>query len=178
MTTPRPQPVTFLAASPLAEARRHAEADVKKRATPAQVEWLHQHPLLWLRALIGMRHDAETHIAKDKLGYSELKPGVEGDHVTWRRIKADLDRRTLARTHFIWKVASRMEEVKALIGAEAAVDRMLVGDVIADMLRVAYLARIGRLGDTAGLAESVASRWAERYGSLSQEGTSTMRRSA
>lgn len=163
-------PFTAPAASPLAVARRYADADMRHQATPTELHWLHQHPLLWLRALVRMRHDTENHIAKDRLALTEKKPGPGEAQHHWLRTKASLDRRTTARLHFIEKVKNRTEEVKALVGADSALDAMLVGDVIADLLSLAQLAQAGDLRAVRDKSLFMAERWARRYGDTRRTG--------
>jgi hypothetical protein len=164
--------VPFVPASSFTTARRYADVEIRNDITPNELVWLREHPLLWMRALIVMQREAENHIAKDRMDMNEHKP-VNGEHdkatqAAWMRLKGQLDQRTKARLHFIQKVKARKDEVKALIGSDSAVDRMLVGDVIGDILEIAELARMGDLRAVQSKAYFDADKWAERYGDAAQ----------
>ncbi len=168
MTTPRPRADAanqITVDTPYNIARRYAEADLRADATTAETCWLHAHPLIWLRILTSIRREVETHIAKDKRSLSEHKPAAYEDQSVWLRVKADYDSRARSRLHFLQKVKTRAEEVKSLISVEAAVDRMLVADVVEDLLDVAALAEQGDLDSIRQKSHALAAKWVDRYAS-------------
>lgn len=159
-TTVTPQ---FLAVSPLRTARRHAEADLRDVILPASLTWLHDRPLLWLRALQRLERDAQTRTAKDRARVAHLKP-VDGGQATAEYLlaKRELQARTAARLHWMAKVVERIEDVKALIGPQPAVGYLSVGDVVAALTEVAEMADEGDLAAAADTALFWAKRWAEQ----------------
>lgn len=137
-------PERVVRATPYNIARRAAPAEVKGYATTEDIDWLYAHPLLWLRALIALRRRVENHIAKDRLSMTAHKPGSGANQAEWLRAKHRHDIRIRDRLHFLDLVKERIEEVKPSVGSERA-DRMIVGDVIADMLDLAQIADEGDL---------------------------------
>lgn len=144
--------------SPLATARRYAEADIGKRATSTETKWLYEHPLLWLRVLTVIKAEVEAHIAKSRRDLVDLKPpaGVNPSQ-EYLRAKAEVDKRAQKRLHFTQLLNSRTEEVKALLGVHP-LDRLMMSDIVEVLMDIAELAEAG---DMAGVVDK-ADFWAER----------------
>ncbi len=127
----------FLAELPLRTARRLSDADLAGKATPGQLRWLHDHPVLWLRALHQAKQDVQHHIAKDRQDLGVPKPRA-GERVSaeYLEAKAAHDRRSIGRIHFQRLVERRIAEVVTRVGA----DRVhITGDLVNTMVRLAQL---------------------------------------
>lgn len=149
----------FVHESPLTTARRAAEADLTGKATPGEVQWLNDNPLLWLRSLIRIRAEVRNHIAKDRRSIANLKPAAgthpEGEYL---RAKAELDQRSVGRLHFIQRVEGRIEDVKVIVGGRPLGDRMLIGDLVEIFASIADAVEDGDLR----AAHDKARFWADR----------------
>lgn len=146
---------TFRFESPLITARRYAEKEIHGEATNGQIQWLHENILLWLRALVRIRQEVESHIAKDRIDLAPLKPPA-GRHPDQRYLdaKAECDKRTQKRLHFMQIVERRAEEVKAHLGSA---NRVMLGDIIEAFLDIEVLIQNEDHYDAA----SKASHWAD-----------------
>jgi hypothetical protein len=155
---------TFLRELPLVTARRYADAELSRKATPDQLAWLHAHPLLWLRALTQVRRDVESHIAKARAGIAHLKP-VGGSTArreameAWLAARREVEAESLRRLHFRRLVDKRADEVKSLIGSNPF--NLSVGDAVDIMLKLAELAREGDMEAVIDMATHLAKRWAK-----------------
>lgn len=150
----------FIRIAPLAQARRYADHELHGAATPGQIRWLHEHPLLWLRALTGVRRDVEHHIGQDRMSVSGMKPAPGGDPTEWMAVKAELDGRTLRRQHFLARVKVRLDEVCSLIGAEPAAGHWLVGEVVAVLVTIEAALEDDDVRSATDIAHHHAKRWA------------------
>lgn len=150
--------------TPYSTARRYVDAELRGDVTAAEMAWLHAHPMLWLRILTSIKREVENHIAKDKRSITESKPLPGEDNREWLRVRAQYDRRVTNRLHFNELVKGRIEQVKTLFSVESAVDRMLVGDVIADMVALADMADAGLLDAVARKSQFLAEKWVDRFG--------------
>lgn len=150
----------FVVGSPLIVIRRIAETEIYGRATPSEVAQLHASPLLWLRSLLVIRGEVESHIAKNQRDLAALKPPA-GVHPSaeYLEAKRGVDIRTQRRLHFLGIVTRRAEEVKALVGARP-IDQHIIGDVIEVLYRVSILAGAGEARQASDLAAYFARRLA------------------
>lgn len=146
---------TFRFESPLTTARRMAEQEIYGKASHSELAWLHEHVPLWLRALVRIRHEVESHIAKDRIDLAPLKPpaGKNADQ-KYLDAKAEFDKRTQRRLHFMQIVERRTEEVKAMLGP---LDKLMLGDIIEAFLDIEVLIQNEEHFDAA----SKASFWAD-----------------
>ncbi|MFG3710816.1 hypothetical protein [Micromonospora sp. NPDC047730] len=150
MTTASPR---FLAESRVRTARRYAEADIRGIARPAEVAWLYENPLMWLRALHRMHLDVQNRIAQDRKDLSQLKPGP-GERVTsdYLNAKRDFDARARRRLHFQRLVEGRMDEVKALIDPRPIGPYLIIGDLVDAFTEISEMADAGDLAAAADKA--------------------------
>lgn len=154
---------TFVSASPLIEARRIADMELRGTATGHQVAWLHRNLPLWLRALRHIKFDIEAEVAKDRLDLEPLKPpagGLPGDK--YLAAKAQVAARTRARLDFTRAVDRRADEVKAKLGPQPAVGWMSAADMVDILVSIAASATAGDLDDAAAQANYWADRWARQ----------------
>lgn len=116
--------------------RRAAEAELSKKATASDVRLLHDHPLMWLRALSRICKEVDNHIAKDRLTLAGHKP-ASGTHASdaYLMLKAEVDKRSLGRLHFKAILDRRIEDVKSIIGPDP-LNRLTVGDMIDTLLAI------------------------------------------
>lgn len=166
-TPPTASPATamrFVTASPLLQARKCAEREMKGQATAAQIVWLHDRPVLWLRALNRLKIEAQGHTAKDKLDLGLLKPAAGAQPTDqYLAAKLDFETRHKARLHFMGIVDDRIEQVKAKLGTGPAYGWITTGDLVDIFASIAALADSGDRGDMDSAAEK-AWFWADKFG--------------
>lgn len=131
----------FRAEAPTAQARRLADREIRNEATSGEVAWLHDHPLLWYRALRRMEMETRIHIFKARTDLSELRAEliVPGRRIPseYLRAKAAVDKAQRGREHFRSLVDERLEQARSLMGGET-VDRWLHGDLIMGFYDIGY----------------------------------------
>lgn len=149
----------FIQESGLRRARRYVDADLRKEASTAELEWLYKNPLLWLRALQLVRYETHLHIAKDKRNLEPLKP-MPGETPSNEFLLArrELEDKSRNRIHFLQLVNRHIEEVKALVGPQPIREWLIVGDLIAAFSEIAILADSGELEAAADKANYHAKR--------------------
>lgn len=110
----RPAPADL----PLRSARGLADAELKMKARPHEIEWLHANPLLWLHALTIIMKDVENQIAKNDLDLKKLPKGADGSPARQAYVAArqDATEKKQARLHFRGLVMARRAEVASLCG--------------------------------------------------------------
>ncbi|WP_433078953.1 hypothetical protein ACQP1P_38795 [Dactylosporangium sp. CA-052675] len=147
---------SFIAEAPLRQARRYVDRDLAERAAPAELRWLYDHPVLWLRALIQVELDVNSHIEKSKSNLVDLKPdpGVAPSR-EYLDAKAELDRRNANRAHFKRLVEKRKAEVVTIIGTDRPI---IAGDFVYLLVRLAELIA----DDEVTNARDFALYWADR----------------
>ena len=150
----------FIRVAPLAQARRYADMELHGAARPDQIRWLHEHPLLWLRALTGIKRDVESHIGNDRMSVSGMKPAPGGNPTAWLAVKAELDGRTLRRQHFLIRVRARLDEVCSLLGSEPAAGHWLIGEVVAVLTNIEAALEDDDVRAATDIAHHHAKRWA------------------
>jgi len=143
----------------LIRARFLAEAELKYKATIEEQRWLHEHPLLWLRVLIQLQTTVESHIAKDRLTLSSMKP-ARGEQASQRYLdeKIASDERIARRIHFINLVKRRKNEVIVLCGPNPV---PLLGDVIAVMTKIMMLIDNGNSASARDFAHTCVQKWTD-----------------
>lgn len=145
---------------PLTTARRYADYDLKKTAGPAETEWLHANPVLWLRALDLIVDEIGMSISTDNLGLSAVKP-PSGLHASpeYLAAKWEVDKKTHGRRH-VQKIAhARRMEVRSLIGATNALDTAIAGDVVDEWAQVLRAAKKDDFAQIERIAERNIRLW-------------------
>lgn len=121
----------FMKASSYATARRLANREIRDEATSSEVQWLYDHPVQWLRALLRMHIDIKNQIAKSKTNLNAIAPrdGTNPPQAYLEARSAWLKTRT-GRIHVQGIVENKMEEVKALLGSDHFSAQLTVGDLV------------------------------------------------
>jgi hypothetical protein len=111
---------TFLPRPPLVKAVTFAADDVKHRIKPADLAWLHAHPVTWIQALGTLRRQTEDQLAKSRLSLAVGKP-TDGMAASseYLQAKALVDADGLRKRHFLSLVKRRYEEVVSLLDYES-----------------------------------------------------------
>lgn len=138
--------------SPGAQARHLSDADLRGLATADEVTWLHQHPQLWLRALVGAQNATQAHIGRDRARLKQLRlaelaaaeqrgirnpqPGAEY-LAEAAKVHAAIERRQNFEIH----LRRRISEVETLFGGN--LEPPLAGEVIAGLLALADMTMHG-----------------------------------
>lgn len=159
----RPTGAGFVAAAPLLEARRHAEKELRGRATPGEVAQLHANPLLWMRALQAIRHKAETTTAKERRTLAHLKPTGSGPaSPAYLAAKAEFEQRIVSRLWFEELIVQRLRDINSLLGSKPIVGWVTAGDMAETFARLVTLADAGEVESFRNLANYHAERWARQ----------------
>lgn len=130
-------------------ARRYMNYEIRGEANAEELAWLHDHLVLWLRALKAAGHDTQHHIrrARADLAADPRKPAGDATaetHVQWKRIKAEASRIEAPRRAFLAKVRDRLETVRGLLPADA-VSLEMVNVLVPRLLDIELLIRDGEL---------------------------------
>lgn len=140
------------------------------KALPEELKWLHGYPQLWLRTLLMMRREVESHIAKSKIELAPFKPTrhcSKEEELRYLELKAEVDLRVQGQLHFLEIVKGRLDHVKALIGHESAVGALIVGDVVAHWIDLAEMIERGDYP----AARDFANHWADKWRRLVRPAT-------
>lgn len=151
---------------PLAMFRRMADADLKGRATAAELTELYGNPALWLRALILTRADIQHHIAKDLKGTKENAPAPgasKEEHAAYFELRKEYEARHVRRLHVVRILERRIGEVKSLLGPESVANERMVGDMVEFAIEIAEMAAAGDLEGVRGKANGAAELWSKAY---------------
>lgn len=145
--------------SPLIYARFVAQDELRNNVTPEERRWLHEHPQLWLRALIEMQHAAESHIAEDRKRVHSRRPEPGKPQDAYLREKRKLDERESRRLIFLRTVRLKKHEVAAICGTGPA--QLMMGDVIATIIKIGMLIDTGEITSAREYIETCARKWSE-----------------
>lgn len=127
---------SFLTEAPLRQARRYANADLAERALPGQIRWLHEHPVLWLRALVEAELDLNEIIRKDTLRLKALRPASGEPQRAYLDAKTLLEQTSSARKIAKRKIERRRADVVTLVGTDRP---LITGDLIHNLTVVLSL---------------------------------------
>jgi len=151
--------------SPIVRARRYSNLHLRGKARPAEVQWLRAYPLLWLRVLVMTSQDVESHMGKDRLSLTAIKPkpGDGRQSTEWLAAKAEHDARHTERLRFLGKVKHHIEEVKSLIGTDSVTGpgAQMIGDVVEAWVKLAEMIEEGDYSAARDFANFWAKRWSE-----------------
>lgn len=149
----------FLKASPFAMAKRYAIRECRGEATASEVTWLHEHPIIWVRALMRIHLDVKDHIAKSKIELEASKPkaGTNAGQLYLNLRKEWMIKRT-SRLHFQGILENKIEEVKAIVGSDHFAARITVGDLV--MLLLEFIELVD--DDEVHVVQAKAEYWVRR----------------
>lgn len=126
MSTP-----AFMKASPYAMARRLVNSEIRNEATGSEVQWLYDHPLLWLRALLRTRLDIKDQIAKSKSDLDAIAPrSGRNPPEAYLDARSEWLRMRTRRIHVQGIVENKIEEVGAILGSDHFSARITIGDLV------------------------------------------------
>lgn len=129
------------------QARRYMDYEIKGEANPEEVEWLHAHPVEWLRALKSAKRETQMHLARDHVSLRSHPAKPTGaasaeDHDEWASVRAEFAKRQTGRHTFLAKISDREQAVRSLIGDELLARSTLVR-VVARLLDAESLIAVG-----------------------------------
>lgn len=131
----------FRKEAPTAQARRLADRELSGNATAGEIAWLHEHPLLWYRALRKIDDRINNTTFQDRTRKAEVRTEmvVSGQPIPqeYLRFKAQADARRRGREAFKLKVEERMQDATSLMGGET-VARWMHGDLIMGFYDIGY----------------------------------------
>lgn len=109
----------------------YAAREVRRQASPGQVQWLDEHRVAWLEALTALMKDAEGRIGQSRAHLRSLAPlpGVQPT-AEYMALKREEDAREVRRTTFLRHVKARRDAVAALVGRVAPSPKVLVDAIV------------------------------------------------
>lgn len=125
------------AGTPFGDAYFRMEQDIHDKATDDEIDWLEDHPLMWLRALSRMESVIQARMGIDKIGLQKICPGDgEGPTRKYVEAKRKFDHKQQYRIHLLTVIAMRREEVKSMISEDAVTTMMTIGDLAETMNQI------------------------------------------
>lgn len=120
---PTQKTALFQALPPLRLARAQADKEIQDKALPAEVQWLYEHPILWLQALHQMKSDVQRRIEKSRLDVKRAHDfPVSGEPTEeYLKVKRHTAELNIRQVHFLRLVERRIEEVASLLGTDKPV---------------------------------------------------------
>lgn len=128
---------TFQPRPPLKTARGYALRELEGKALPAEIVWLHENPLLWLRALTERELRINTAIDKDRAELVRLRP----PHGQWvppeyLELKKQVQLRSTQRNQTKQHILEKKAEVASLISHNP---KLSTGDLVIGFVKIAQL---------------------------------------
>lgn len=152
-----PKTPTFQTLPPMRQARDYAYRELSNQGNPQEIQWLYDHPLLWLRALHQLRSSAEHAIAQDNFALKALRTFPEPGNPPESYLQARrVHTQTIAKKHkFLFRLDLKIGDVSSLCGGM---------HILAEFEYVNVLVRLAQLiaDDEVTNAQSLALHIAEK----------------
>lgn len=118
------------AGTPFGDAYFKTEQDVHDNATDEELDWLEEHPLMWIRALSRMETVIQARMGIDKIGLKKKGP-MPGQHPSREYLEARkaFEHKQQYRIHLLTVIGQRREEAKSMISDDSVITLMTVGDL-------------------------------------------------
>lgn len=128
--------------TPFGEAFHKMEREIRDEATDEEMDWLEDHPVMWLRALSWYERIIQSHTGMEKMHLEKLKP-VTGQPPSAEFLAA---RRRLKynqqiRHHIQEMIYMTREEVKSMVDPDSIITMMTVGDLLELMVQIRMYAQ-------------------------------------
>lgn len=117
--------------TPFGDAYHRMEQDLYDQATDEELDWLEDHPLMWLRALSRMETVIQGQMGIAKIALNRLAPPI-GSRPTnqWLEAKRKHDEKHRYRIHLLNLIGQRREEAKSLLSDEELGIMWTLGDLL------------------------------------------------
>lgn len=139
------------------QARDYAYRELRNQGNPQEIQWLYDHPLLWLRALQQLRSSAEHAIAQDNFALKALRtfPEPGNPPESYRQALRVHAQTTAKRQKFLVRLDLKIGDVSSLCGGS---------HILAEFEYVNVLVRLAQLiaDDEVTNAQSLALHIAEK----------------
>lgn len=155
--------------SPLKRARRAVERELKALPNnPVETRWLHNNPLVWLRALNQALRDVDQTVNDELRILGALKPAHgTTPSAMYLTAKVAHDKRAHEYSAHRTRIGSEIENVKMLLGEEPVVGYLAAGDMCSLMLELLEKVTAGDLA----AAKAQLLWWADRFADQDLYGT-------
>lgn len=129
--------------TPFGEAFHRMERELRDVATDEEIDWLEDHPIMWLRALSWFERVLNSHTGMERMTLEKLKP-LPGTKPSIEFLKArrSLKHNQQVRHHMQETIYMTREEVKSMISAKSIADMMTVGDLLEFATQIRDMAKI------------------------------------
>lgn len=128
-------------------ARRYTDYEIRGEASAEEAAWLHDHLVLWLRALKAAKQDVRGHMQRTRADLAADPRKPTGDataetHAQWAVLKAETTRIQTARLAFLARVDDRIAMVRELLPADA-ISVEIANILVSRLLDIELLVRDG-----------------------------------
>lgn len=131
------------AGTPFGDAYLKAELDIRDEATDAELDWLEDNPLMWLRALSRLETHYQARTGMDRMNLKRHIPlPGQAPSVEYLNGLKELKRKQQYRLHLLEIIQTRREEVKSMIDDESIITLMTVGDLAEIMVQIREAAKV------------------------------------
>lgn len=138
--------------TPFGEAFHKMEREIRDKATEEEVDWLEDHPIMWLRALSWYERVLQSHTGMERMHLDKLKPLPDTNpSIEFLKAKRSLRRNRQVRHHIQELIYMTREEVKSMIDSDDLASIMTSGDLLEFAVQIRDMAK---LDDFAGIEKS------------------------
>ena len=128
--------------TPFGEAFHKADREIHGQATDEEIDWLEDHPIMWLRALSWLERIIQSHTGMQRMRLARFSPlPGESATATYLRERRSLKRKQETRHHLQELIYKTREEVKSMIDDDAVTTLMTVGDLMELMVQIREMAK-------------------------------------
>jgi hypothetical protein len=149
--------------SPLVYARQLAQAELRSEITAQERGWLTNHPLLWLRALRGLRSETHDAIQRDREKFKAEWPQTRRIESAFHVAQAKQASLNARRLHFLKNASQRIGELSVVLGGDLA-SAPLIGEVVEMLLDIVELIDKGEVQGARRAAKRRAQHLVRVYG--------------
>lgn len=155
------------AGTPFGDAYIKAELDLKDEATDAELDWLEDNLLMWLRALSRLETHYQARTGMDRMSLKRLMP-MPGEVISRDYLNAvkEFKRKQQYRLHLLEIIQTRREEVKSMIDDDSIITLMTIGDLAEIMTQIREAAKVDDYEfiekSSSGILKMIERRMAER----------------
>lgn len=156
----------FLPLPPARIARIYAHREMKGSATASEINWLHDHLLLWLQGLRELKNAVQLHMS---LKHAELKAmaplsGLENPSRAYMKAKADYEPLKARRHLYQESLKERIVHVQSLIGPDP-VNHVMAGHIVSVLQRIIDLSKVDDSASIEDIADNLIQKLTTKKGS-------------
>jgi len=129
--------------TPFGEAFYRMEKEIRDKATDEEVDWLEDHPIMWLRALSWYERVIQSHTGMERMNLEKLKPNPgTGPTQEFLKARRSLRCKMQTRHHIQELIVMTRQEVTSMIDDDSVITMMTVGDLVELMTQIREAAKI------------------------------------